>query len=299
MDIRQLRYFIAVAECLSFTQAAKQLFISQPSLSQQIADLERHIGVSLLIRKHNGISLTNAGKALLKDAKIIVTKCSELIQHANEAETGIVGDLKIGILGYTEKQILPNIVMNFRQKYPRVNLSFEQFSLGSLDTALVRNDIDIGFTAIWEQHYLPNVAYKKIYKDSLCVVLPSNHALARESGFELSSIIDEPIVFQKKDNSPRGYNNLFRICINRDFYPKTTSMSDMWAVLLGVECGIGISILPSVIPKSYNSSRITCFNISGKDSQIDIAVAWNQTNFNPSIPLFVDELNNNNVQTIG
>lgn len=293
MDIRQLRYFIAVAEHLSFTEAAKHLFVSQPSLSQQIAELEKQIGVRLFIRDRHSVSLTAAGMVLLKEAKEIVARSSDAIRMAREADAGITGNLKIGILGHAERRILPRIIANFHHKYPQINLVFEYFSLGVLDKALQHGQVDLGFTLVIESTSLPQISLKKIFTDSLCLVVPRSHALANESLINYSHIpliARETIVFEQQLVASRGYENLLRICVNRCFSPNVLQVPNLLAVLLSVECGLGVSILPSVIPKTYRSPFIRYVDILGNDTRVDLALAWHTNNNNPSIPLFLQEL---------
>jgi len=292
MDIRQLRYFISVAEQLSFTTAAKHLYVSQPSLSQQIAELEKQVGARLFIRDRHSVSLTAAGSVLLKEAKAIVAMSADAIRMVREAEAGITGNLKIGILGHAERRILPRILTNFHHKYPQINLVFEYLSLGGLDEALQHGQVDLGFTLVIESSSLPQVSFKKIFTDSLCLVVPHSHELANESLINYSHIpliARETIVFEHQLIASRGYENMLRICVNRGFSPNVLQVPNS-AVLLSVECGLGISILPSVIPKTYGSSFIRYVDILGNDTRVDLVAAWRTKNSNPSISLFLQEL---------
>src|SRR4051794_10340008 len=117
MEIRQLRYFISVAEQLNFTEAAKRLFVAQPSVSQQIASLERSMDVKLFIRDKHSVKLTPAGKVFLNDAIEIVNKSEEALKRAKKAAVGEVGQLSVGFLNAPVKNFLPDLVKEFRKKY--------------------------------------------------------------------------------------------------------------------------------------------------------------------------------------
>lgn len=292
MDIRQLQYFISVAEHLNFTAAAKQLYVSQPSLSQQIAELEKQIGARLFIRDRHSVTLTAAGKVFLKEAKTLIVKSSDAIRMAREANAGITGNLKIGILGHAERRILPKLIANFHQKYPQINLHFECFNLSGLDEALQYSYVDLGFTLL-ESAAPPTISYKKVFTDSLCLVVPHSHELANEALVNYSTIpliARETIIFEQQPVASRGYENLLRICYNRGFSPNVLQVPNLPAVLLSIECGLGISILPSAVPKIYKSSLIRYLDILGNDTRIDLVAAWNKNNSNPSISLFLEEL---------
>lgn len=293
MDIRQLRYFISVAEHLSFTDAAKHLYVSQPSLSQQVAELEKQIGVRLFSRDHHSVSLTVAGIVFLKEAKALVAMSSAAIRITREASAGISGNLKIGILGHAERRILPRVIAKFHHKYPQINLLFEQFSLSGLDEALHHSHVDLGFTLVWESTSLPQISWKKIFTDSLCLVVPRSHKLTKEPLINYSTlplIANEPIIFQQQVAATRGYEKMTRICYNRNFTPNVLPMPNLPAVLLSIECGLGISILPSAIPKTYKSPHLHYIDILGSDTTIDLVAAWHNKNSNPSIPIFLQEL---------
>jgi len=289
MDIRQLQYFIATAEHLNFTEAARHLYISQSALSQQIADLENQLGVSLFVRNRHSTLITAAGTALLQEAKIIVANVDNAIRITRQAASGLTGRLKIGYLGFAEKNFLPKLISSFRSKHALIELSFQQFSHGAMDEALDHADIDIGFIQNWDMTTLPRIYWKKIYTDTLCLVVPSNHPLVNETSITHSIVCKESFIFHPKA-APRGFVNLLRVCSNRGFTPAVNPVSDILTVLMMVEAGLGVSLLPRHIPIGYASSALHMVNIEGVDVPIHVSVAWNQINTNPCIPLFLNEV---------
>ena len=130
MEIRQLRYFISVAEQLNFTEAAKRLFVAQPSVSQQIASLERSMDVKLFIRDKHSVKLTPAGKVFLNDAIEIVNKSEEALKRAKKAAIGEVGQLSIGFLNAPVKNFLPDLVKEFRRKYRYIQINLNHYQTG-------------------------------------------------------------------------------------------------------------------------------------------------------------------------
>lgn len=127
MDMRPLRYFIAVAEHLNFTEAAKQLFVAQPAVSQQVAYLEKKLGVKLFHRTKHSVQLTNAGTVFLKDAKEIIKKLDESFENAQQADKGVIGTINIGLLSVPVRDFLPPLIRKFRHKYPNVNIRLNYY----------------------------------------------------------------------------------------------------------------------------------------------------------------------------
>ncbi len=289
MDIRQLRYFIAAAEHLNFSAAARHVYISPQALSQQISELESDLGVILFNRNRHSPSLTVAGETLFREAKVILTKTEEAIQLTRQAASGISGTLKIGYLGFAEKHFLPKLIAKFRQKYPSIELSCQQLSNGAIDEALGRANIDIGFIQLWETAKLPGICCHKIYDDSLCLVVPVDHPWACMSDITYTELSKEAFMFHPKD-APRAYNNLIRVCSNRGFQPHVDPVSDILTVLMMVEAGYGISLLPFHIPLGYASPLLKLVKVEGEDASVNVSIAWNSSNTNPSIPLFLNEM---------
>lgn len=288
MDIRQLRYFIAAAEHLNFTAAARHVYISPQALSQQISELENKLGVILFNRNRYCTALTAAGEALLREAKAIIVKTEEAIQITRQVASGISGRLKIGYLGFAERNFLPKLICQFRQNYPSIELFCQQLSNGAIDEALKRADIDIGFIQLWETTNIPGISWKRIYDDKLCLVVPSCHPWSCRTNITHTELSKETFVFHPK-NAPRAYNNLMRVCSNRGFRPSVDPVSDIITVLMMVEAGFGISLLPRHIPLGYASSSLKILNVDEEDASVYVTIAWNRNNSNPSISLFLKE----------
>ncbi|MBP2655483.1 MAG: hypothetical protein H6Q73_3052 [Firmicutes bacterium] len=291
MNIKQLQYFISVAEHLSFTAAAKTLYITQPSLSQQIADLERHIGVKLFYRDRHSVRLTAAGISLLKEAKGLVAKANEAIKITRLAETGTVGSLTIGYLGAAERRFLPQLLAKFNHKFPNVELNLVHFNaFTDLDKTLLQGDIDIAITLKSKTEMMPLLSWKVIYTDSLTLVLPSTHPLANKISKRFSLLNGESIFLLDRDVASRCFDTLLQICSDRKISPNIRLVTHMQTILLMVESGAGFAILPSIVPETYASQNLRCIDLDGADTKIDVIAAWKSNNPNPSLPLFLEEV---------
>ena len=144
MNIRQLEYFIAIVETRSITQAAKRLFVSQPPMSRQVALLEEEMGVRLLVRTNRGVELTDAGKVLYKRSKGLLNDLKEMVEEAQETESGVRGHIKVGAV-YSAIPCFANYVRGFRQQYPNVDFYLEPSLPHELLISLQKGDIDVAF----------------------------------------------------------------------------------------------------------------------------------------------------------
>ncbi|KAB3535389.1 LysR family transcriptional regulator [Alkaliphilus pronyensis] len=290
MDIRQLRYFIAVAEHLSFTEASKQLFIAQSAVSQQIADLEKKIGVQLFTRNKRSVRLTNAGEVLLKEAIGLVNKSEEAIEKTRQADLGIIGNLKAGFIGYTEKDFLPYLIREFRRNYPKVELQLNQLNHGLLIEGLKNGELDVGFTLSFGVDNIGGLKSKHIFTETISVVMHCDHPLADKKSISLSALADESFIVLNRHESPQGFNKTLLMCTNNGFNPNIVSEPKLiQTVLLLVDSGMGIAILPNSL-KLQSSPSLRFIDIEGEQAEDELVIAWKKSNTNPSIPLFLNQL---------
>jgi len=290
MDIRQLRYFIAVAENLSFTEAAKQLYVAQSAVSQQIADLENKLGVKLFDRNKRSVKLTNAGAVLLEEAITLVNKSEEAIKKTRQAELGIVGNLNIGFLGYTEKNLLPYLIRNFRSNYPKIDLHLDQYTHGMLIESLNTGELDIAFTLGFGIDKIGGLEKKSIFTETVSIVMYCDHPLANKDRIKLSDLSNEDFIVLNKEESPQGYNQTLLICANNGFTPNIVSEPRLLStVLMLVDAGMGIAILPRSLENNASPS-LRFIDIEGERIEHELVVTWKKSNTNPSIALFLKEL---------
>ncbi|MEH7098291.1 LysR family transcriptional regulator [Neobacillus vireti] len=287
MDLKQLRYFVSVAERLSFTEAAMEHFVAQSAISKQISNLEEQIGVQLFIRNRRTVQLTNAGTQLLKDAKLVIAHYEEAISNARLAGNGLSGNLKIGYLGL-KKIFLPKLINQFTKKYPDVTIELIQYTSDTLNASLKLGEIDIGFTLYLSIEKFPEIVSKKISNIPFNVVINSEHPLADYKKISISSIALEPFIVINQEVSPDGYHHIVELFNKHGLSPTIVrEVSHFETVLLMIEAGIGISILPKAI--SNPPSTLRFIELEEKIDETDFIIAWNRNNHNPFISLFTKE----------
>ncbi|MBP2654869.1 MAG: transcriptional regulator AlsR family [Firmicutes bacterium] len=289
MDTRQLRSFIAVAQHLNFTEAAKHLHLAQSSLSRQIAELEKELGVTLFYRTNRAVQLTSAGTLMLKEATALISRIDELTEQTRKANSGLIGSLKIGCQG-VEKYFFPQLAKHFRQAYANINVTIDWLSIKALTLALIHEHIDVGFTLELEVQNNPDLISKVIYTDPLVVMMPYDHPLAKNSSISLASLAKEPFLILSRQECPSGFQNTVRLCIDNGFSPDIVSEpSSLEALMLLVESGLGISLISQHI-EAYGNSNLRFIPLTEKEATINIVVCWHRKNTNPIIPIFINEL---------
>lgn len=246
MELRHLRYFVAVAEELHFGRAAKRLGVAQPPLSRQIRDLEREIGTPLFDRVPRGVDLTPAGAAFLPEARLTLAQAERAQRSAQRAARGETGRLRVGFVeAATHSGILPDVLSFFRMHLPSVGLSL--FELESLRQAEALRDarIDLGIL-----HSPPLDAdrwlrVELIYTEPVVLVVPGSHRLARRARFTLASLADESFVLFSRTIAPPMYDDIIARCRAVKFSPRIVQEATGWHTLASlVGAGIGVGFVP-------------------------------------------------------
>ena len=181
LELRHLRYFLAVAEDLHFRKAAERLYISQPGLSRQIKQMENDLGLQLFERHNRKVVLTEAGKYLKNEFIRHFKQLDDAINHAKLLHNGKTGQIELGYVGSAMQKLIPQLLMNYREKKPDVVFSLKEMDNRKQIHALLNFDIDIGFVRLEE---VPKTIEKRcIMRDVFCLVLPENHHI-NDSNFE-------------------------------------------------------------------------------------------------------------------
>jgi DNA-binding transcriptional LysR family regulator len=248
IDLKQLKYFLAVAEEKSFSRAAERLHISQPPLSQQIMKLEAELGVRLFARTTRTFELTVAGKALMGEAQDMLAKMRMTIDTIRQIDRGEVGRLRVGIVGSAMWGPIPKMLEEFQTKYPQVTWTLHESGPTVQYEALRAKQIDVGF---WREPKLDedelrhdNLRQELCFRENVCVAINEHHPLAARPYIELMDIADEPMLTLALDKSafPRY---LLQCCVNAGFEPKVfQEASEPQTLLAMVGAGLGVTLIP-------------------------------------------------------
>ncbi len=247
MELRHLRYFIAVAEELHFTRAAERLHIGQPPLGQQIQALEEELGVQLFERNRRRVELTEAGKHLLAGARRVFAETERAVTEAQRAARGEIGELRVGYsasLPFTS--MLPKVLHDYRETHPHIELKLSSlFSVEQYD-ALLANRLDIGLLRYSGRNVPDGIELYEISRDDLRVVINANHPLAKQESLALLDLKDEGFITYPHDVGGRFNEHERQLCLAAGFEPRVVQEAREATTQIGlVAAGLGIALLPA------------------------------------------------------
>jgi len=242
-----MRYVLAVAEEHSFSRAAERLHLAQPSLSQQIAKLEREWGVPLFHRLPQHVELTDAGARFVQVARQLLDQLDGLERGMRAYASGESGRLVVGSLPITGAYVLPGVIPHFTQAYPGVELQLVEDTSSNLEQLLSRGKIDISLLTMPIAD--PSLTVEPFMREEIFLALPPRHPLATDGEVELSELRDEPFILLKEGQGFRQIS--LNLCQLAGFYPKIVfESSNIQTVQALVASGMGLSFAPEMISKA-------------------------------------------------
>lgn len=291
MEIRQLQYFLAVAEQLSFSKAAAILYVTQPLLSQQIADLERQLGTELFIRNRRSVSLTPAGSALYREASAIFQQMNQAVDHVRNVagNIGSGGELHIGFEYLYPRVKLTDAVAEFRLAYPGADVKIARYGASQLLYLLNRDQIDLGFFTFPSNGFDNDCEFRIMDSGWLSVAVSKCIAedLSLEEGKRLLS--EYPVYLMDKDS--REMNMVIQVCNALGISPSLYFADSLESILSCVECGMGTTIISKSILTSYGSSHLLNIELTGIErAHVCNVAVWKKGNGNALIPLLLDHM---------
>lgn len=289
MDLRQFRYFVAVAEELHFTRAAARLHIGQPPLSLQIQAIERELGVTLLKRTRRKVELTPAGELFLQEARLTLKQASRAVDTVTRAARGEMGTLRISfITSVPLVDIFTSAMRAFRLSLPHVHLELKVRSSMKIIDDVLLNTIDLGFARPSIQSVLPTgIEAVPVYEDRLMVVLPVDHPLSKEKGpIPVSRLESERFVLRPRGSGAGFYEQVFSICAEAGFSPQIAQEAIEATTTLGlVAAGVGITVAPQAL-QSIRVHDIVWRELADAETRSRIVMIYKE-NANPLCDRFV------------
>jgi DNA-binding transcriptional LysR family regulator len=271
MELRHLRYFVAVAEELHFGRAAQRLFIAQPSLSIQIRALESAVGAPLLARTNRRVQLTAAGRVFLEGARRTLAEVDRAVYDAQRAQRGEIGQLSVGFVGSAAYEVLPRLLRAFRSAYPEVELRLQSMTTKEQLAALAERRLDVGLLRLPIED--PTLAWRVVTKEPLVAVLPATHPLAGQATLPLAALADEPFILYPRADSPRIRDTIIALCHQAGFSPTIVQESGEMQTILGLVAG-GVGVALVIAPAGYRSTNELVFTSLEQTQTWEMAVAW-------------------------
>lgn len=253
MELRHLRYFVAVAEARHFTRAARALGIGQPPLSQQIQGLERELGTPLFERRPRAIALTPAGEALLEDAGRILRDVERASERVRRVARGESGRLRVGMINSAPfHPLIPKVIREFRGAHPQVALSLDEGPTPALAAAVRDNLLDVAFVRPLLGPE-PGVVSEVVADEDMVVALPSGHPLTGKAAISLLALSIEPFVLFPRAVGAGLHDEIVSACRNAGFSPRIVQeTSQVTSIVNLVAAGLGVSIVPASMQQVHS-----------------------------------------------
>ena len=290
LEIRHLRYFVAVAEHLHFGKAAEYLHISQPPLTRQIQQLEEELGVSLLARTNRRVELTPEGRLFLDEAKQLVTRFDALKQRASEAARGQLGKLSIGFISVADYHVLPSLLSEFQSRFPNVTLNLREATTDIQLNALREGEIDIGI--VLGPVTDAALEFRPLFREELVAVLPASDKLSVRGTallpLAVKSLADRPFVMFPRPFAPGLYDHIVAVCARGGFTPRVTQEAiQMQTIISLVSVGMGVALVPASLT-NLGRAGVIYRPLKEKSPLVITGLAWKNNNPSNTLRAFLD-----------
>ena len=295
MELRHLRYFVAVAEELNFSRAAGRMYLSQPALSQQIRKLERELGVALFHRTKNHVALTEAGLVLLEGARRVLVLVEQTAREAREVGGAEARHLRVGFPEYANHTPVADALQAFRRRYPYVELEEHetftlQETLQQIDK-LHRGTLDVGFMLRPEEDEVVEVEH--VLDIELVATLPAGHPLAGRDEVRLEELSDERLILFSRSFHPRCYDYVVGCCREAGFEPKVVQRKEPQlysgaTTYRMVASGLGVGIVARPVVSGYRPYDVVFKPLRDPAPALELVAAWRRDDPSSNLQSFLE-----------
>jgi DNA-binding transcriptional LysR family regulator len=280
-DLRQLRYFVAVAEELHFGRAAERLGMAQPPLTQQIQKLEALLGCQVLVRGRS-TALTAAGSILLDEARRILDQVDRGFDAARRASRGETGRLTIGLPPSVMLTELPTVIRKYRERYATVGFTLREMSTTAAEEAVRSGEIDLAF--LRETRPAAPLRSEVVFTEPVVAVIARSSELAR-GALKLKSLKSEPFVLFPRRLGPALHDRLTSLCARAGFTPNVVQEATQWQTVISfVEAGVGVSLAPGCVRK-FRWKGVVYRLVPGATTSV--AACWKESAMPPAAARFL------------
>ncbi|WP_173917180.1 LysR family transcriptional regulator [Halobacillus sp. Marseille-Q1614] len=275
MDIRHLKYFIEVARSSSFTRAAENLFVTQPTISKMIKNLEAELGVELFERSRKQLILTDAGRVILDQAQTIDKAFSNLETELDDLLGLQKGHIRIGLPPIMDGEEIIQILGDFHQLYPNITFQLLENGTKKIEEDISADHLDVGITVLPTE--VENFHYFSFMREELKVVMPPNHPLSNRKQLKLEELKDEWFILFNKDFALN--DRIREACKKAGFLPKVISESSQWDFIgKMIAANLGISILPYSVSMLLKE-EVHTVKVIKPMIEWDLAVIWKKNHY--------------------
>lgn len=288
MELRQAHAFVTIVDEGHVGRAAQRLHVTQPTLSRQIAALERSLGVPLFDRSRRALSLTPAGEAFVTGARDLVRRADEVVATARRAHRGELGVLRIGFVQSATFEALPGLLGPFRAAWPSVRIEVTAMTTLRQLAALADDALDVGL--LRPPARAPGLATRTLSHDPLLVALPGNHRLATRDRVSLADLAEEPFVLYGRESGPAVHDRIVGFCRDAGFSPRIVQEAvDVQTIVALVAANLGVSLLIAPTPRTDESS-VVYRPLVEELPPWEMSLAWSRDNQSPVLARLLETL---------
>ena len=282
MELRHLRYFVAVVQWKGYREASRHLYVAQPSISQAISDLQSELGIKLFSREGRVARLTPEGEAFYEEAIKTLAQAERSIATAQRAAKGEIGMLGIGFMGFSTYPFLPDLLRKYKVRYPGIALRLLEDVPHGQDLAFDRGEIDIGFTRPPSADRSASYESRLLFQEPLVVALPKTREVTTER-VRIADLASERFVIFQRTSSPEVFDTIVRVCNENGFSPRLhNELNNMNSVLATVEADEGVAIV-SAMASNLRAENVRFYRLEPDKVRIDFVAMWPKKE--PSIAL--------------
>ncbi len=290
MELRHLRYFVAVGEKLHFGRAAEHLHMSQPPLTRQIKQLENELGAALFIRNNRRVELTAVGQRFLAETKPLLAQFDSLKHHVSETAAGRLGKLAIGFISVADYHVLPSLLREFQSRYPNVNLNLREATTDLQIDALRSGEIDIGI--VLAPLTDPSLQFRPLFQEELVAVLPAsdneNRGPSHAKAISVRELAEQPFVMFPRHSAPGLYDAIVDTCDRAGFAPRVAQEAiQMQTIISLVSVGMGVALVPASLT-NLGRTGVIYRPLKEKSPLVTTGLAWKNSNSSPTLHAFLD-----------
>lgn len=290
MELRQLRYFVAVAEELSFSRAAQRLHVSQPPLSTQIMNLEAELGTRLFERSNRGVTLTAAGAVFYEEVRAALTRLEQGKIRALHAGSGEAGTLSVGFISIADYGILPPALKDFRARYPLVDVQLHELTTDAQIRELRASRIDLGIALgpVGET----DLTFSRLLRETLVLAAPSTRPFASQQTVDLRRLAAEQFIVPPRELAPGLHDLIVRVCHDSGFTPRITQHARQMQTVIGlVAADMGVALVPASM-RHLQRSGVRYHRLRGRHDTLDIGTLTAAGDDRPLVRNFANALLN-------
>jgi DNA-binding transcriptional LysR family regulator len=271
VELRQLRYFVAIVEEGGFSRAAERLHISQPPLSTQIRSLEDEIGVRLLERSNRGVSVTPAGSVFYEEVRVVLARLEHARNKTLQVGRGDVGSLSVGFVSIADYGILPPALKSFRAQFPLVEVHLHELTTDAQIRELraATLDLGIGLAPVDE----PDLEFKSVLREELVLAAPSGHAVLKSGGaVDMRALSRASFIVPPRDVAPGLYDLTISYCRSFGFAPQIGQNARQMQTVIGlVSAGMGVALVPSSV-RNLKRTGVQYRRLRGKPALVELGI---------------------------